>query len=147
MKISGELIKENEAFRATPYKCSAGKWTIGYGSRYYKSGAPVTEEDYSITRKMAEELLDWHLTKYVLPAIEKLPNAAKLKQSQIEALASLIYNIGDDAFNQSALRKAIIAGDKKGIFKEWDWISAGGEVREGLICRRVEELNYWFNGF
>ena len=146
MKISGELIKEYEEFRPYPYKCPAGKWTIGYGSRYYKSGVPVTEEDYSITREMGEELLDWHLTRYVLPVIDKnIPY--ELSQSQIEALASLIYNVGADAFLKSKLYRAIIEGDNEKIFREWDWIKAGGVVQRGLIRRRVEELNYWFNGF
>lgn len=146
MKISGELIKEYEGFKPYPYKCPGGFWSIGYGSRYYPSGAEVKEDDNSISREMADKMLNYHLVNFVFPVIEKM-KLKNLRQSQIEALASLIYNIGSNAFMRSKLYKAIQKDDIETIFKEWNWIKAGGKVQRGLIKRRVEELDYFFNGY
>jgi len=145
IKIKGDLIKKSEQFRASPYKCQAGVWTIGYGTTIYPSGVHVKETDEPITEEVALEYLNDYINKEVKPAIEKLPNADKLKQPKIEALASLIYNIGPKAFNKSTLRTAIINNDKKLIFKNWDWISANGKTSDGLINRRLEELTMWFS--
>ena len=145
MKITRELIKEFEGFKAYPYRCPAGYWTIGYGTRFYPSGVPVKEDDNSIDRHTADMFLNEYLTKHVIPVIERIP--FELETSQIEALASLIYNIGADAFEKSKLRQAIIDGDNEQIFRQWDWIRSGKVVLKGLIRRRVAELNYWFNSF
>ena len=40
-----DIIKEFEGFRSQAYKCSAGKWTIGYGSTLYEDGTPVKQGD------------------------------------------------------------------------------------------------------
>lgn len=144
IKIKGELIKEFEGFRQYPYKCPAGYWTIGYGSRYYPSGKEVTADDNSVNEKVANDILQAYLKKHVVPVLEKMPY--DMSQGQIEALASLIYNIGGGAFLNSKLYKAIKKGDNEAIFKEWNWIKAGGVVYKGLVKRRVAELNLWFNG-
>lgn len=38
-----EKIKEHEGFRSTPYKCTAGKWTIGYGRNLSDVGLSAKE--------------------------------------------------------------------------------------------------------
>ena len=144
IKVEGKLIKMFEGFSQYPYKCPAGYWTIGYGSRYYPNGKPVTADDNSINEKVASDILKGYLKKYVVPTLEKMPY--EMSQSQIEALASLIYNIGSQAFLKSKLYKAIVKGDNEAIFKEWNWIRASNIVLKGLIKRRVAELHYWFNG-
>lgn len=161
MKVVAELIKEYEGFKQYPYKCPSGYWTIGYGSRYYPGGAEVSENDPSITRQIAEKMLNDYLSKYVLPCIDKLENAraekrktksfknyslpAKFTQNQIEALASLIYNIPVKQFEKSKCYAGIVDDDLAAIYKEWDWIYAGGKVQAGLCKRRAAEKDCFFN--
>lgn len=132
-----DLIKKYEGCRLAAYKCPAGIWTIGWGSTVYEDGKPVRQGD-KITQKRADELLDWYVKNKI-----KVP--AGLNKSQIEALQSLIYNIGQGAFDRSGLKKAIIAKDWKAVYKNWDWITGGGVFLKGLAKRRAEELILFFS--
>ena len=45
-----DMIKKYEGFSDKPYVCSAGQWTIGYGTSYYvQDGRAVTEKDPPIS--------------------------------------------------------------------------------------------------
>ena len=132
-----DLIKKYEGCKLTAYKCPAGVWTIGYGTTVYPNGQPVREGD-QITRADAEAFL----TIYIKQKI-KLP--AGLNANQQDALTSLIYNIGQGAFDRSALKRAIEAKDWKAVYKNWDWVTGGGQFLRGLAKRRAEELLVFFS--
>lgn len=132
-----DLIKKYEGCRLAAYKCPAGIWTIGWGSTVYEDGKPVRQGD-KITQKRADELLDWYVKNKI-----KVP--AGLNKSQIEALQSLIYNIGQGAFDKSSLKKAIVTKDWKAVYKNWDWVTGGGAFLKGLAKRRAEELMLFFS--
>lgn len=133
-----DVIKKFEGYRSKAYKCSAGKWTIGYGTTLYKDGTAVKEGD-TIDEKTAEDLLQYHLQHRI-----NLPEG-NFTDSQRTALYSLIYNIGQSAFDRSKLRKAIERGDDQEIFRNWDWIKADGKVVRGLVKRRAQELALYFS--
>jgi len=132
-----DLIKQFEGCRLQAYKCPAGIWTIGYGTTVYPDGKPVKSGDV-ITQKRADELLDWYVQNKI-----KLPDGLNLTQK--EALQSLIYNIGQGAFDRSGLKKAIIAKDWKAVYKNWDWVTGGGVFLKGLAKRRAAELVLFFS--
>lgn len=132
-----DLIKKYEGCRLTAYKCPAGVWTIGYGTTIYPSGQPVKKGD-RCTQAEAESLLNWYVKTQI-----KLPDG--LTNPQKEALRSLIYNIGQSAFDKSSLKKAIIAKDWKAVYKNWDWVTGGGAFLKGLAKRRAEELILFFS--
>lgn len=132
-----ELIKKYESCRLTAYKCPAGVWTIGYGTTVYPNKQPVREGD-RISRAEAEAFLTMYIKQNI-----KLPTG--LNQNQQEALTSLIYNIGQGAFDRSSLKKAIIAQDWKAVYKNWDWVTGGGKFLRGLAKRRAEELLLFFS--
>lgn len=131
-----DLIKKYEGCRLTAYKCPAGVWTIGYGTTTYPDGTPVKEGDHC-TKDEAEV----YLTYYVKSKI-RIPRG--LTRNQADALTSLIYNIGQGAFDRSSLKKAIEAKDWKTVYKNWDWVTAGGQFLKGLAKRRAEELLMFF---
>lgn len=133
-----KLIIKYEGFREKAYKCPAGIWTIGYGSTHYKDGSKVKAGDI-ISQEDALKLMYHYINTNIK---HKLPSG--LNNNQKEALYSLIYNIGINAFIRSSLYTAILKKDKKSIFKNWDWISADGRVMNGLIKRRAEELLLFF---
>ena len=132
-----DLIKKYEGCRLTAYKCPAGVWTIGYGATVYPSGQPVKSTD-KCTQAEADSLLDWYCKNKIV-----LPDG--LTKNQKEALQCLIYNIGQGAFDRSSLKKAIIAKDWKAVYKNWDWVTAGGQFMKGLAKRRADELLLFFS--
>ena len=137
--INVDLIKESEGFRAEAYKCPAGVISIGYGSTHYQDGTPVKEGD-TITREKAEELLHWYCNTQI-----KYPRK-DLSDNQKSALCSLIYNIGQYAFDKSKCKKAIVAGDWAEAHRQWDWVTANGKILPGLVIRRQKEKELFFRG-
>lgn len=84
-----EILKKNEGLRLTPYKCSAGKLTIGYGHT-----GPSVVEGLKWTKAHAEHVLlndtrnaaadlDWHL-----------PWWRGLNDARQEALCDMCFNLG-----------------------------------------------------
>ena len=132
-----ELIKKHEGCRLTAYKCPAGIWTIGYGTTVYPNGQPVKRGD-KCTRAEADSLLEWYVKNKI-----QLPSG--INKNQAAALQSLIYNIGQGAFDRSSLKKAIVAKDWKAVWKNWDWVTGGGKFLNGLAKRRAEELMLFFS--
>lgn len=133
-----ELIKKYEGFKEKAYKCPKGIWTIGYGSTFI-NGMPVCE-GMSITKEKAENLLKEWIEKEVNPYISDL----KLKGKQLDAVQSLVYNIGGPTFKKSKLREAIKNKDYMRICKEWDFGFALN--LKGIIKRRIEELYTFIDG-
>lgn len=135
-----DLIKEFEGFSEVAYKCPAGYWTYGYGSRYHADGTPVQQGD-SINQLGAEALLNDYLIKKVYPVFNEIKY--RLSQCQQDALCSLIYNVGLTSFKKSKLFEAIKNKDVEQIFRQWDWIKIEGKVNKGLVRRRAKELYYF----
>lgn len=137
-----ELIKKFEKFVDKTYLCSAGKKTIGYGTRldYH----PEIKKNVCITEPKATELLKTDLNKMVTPVIKNNVKV-KLKQNQLDALYSLIYNIGMDKFVNSNLLKMLNRGKFIKMKKDWqEFQMADGKVLNGLVRRRQEELALFF---
>lgn len=132
-----DLIKKYEGFCSKAYKCPAGVWTVGYGTTIM-NGVPVCE-GMEISEERAEQLLDEWVKKEVMPYISDL----NLKGKQLEAVISLVYNVGGNAFKKSKLRQALINKDYVNIAKEWDF--GFNSKLKGLVKRRVEELYYYMS--
>jgi lysozyme len=133
------LIKKHEGFSNTAYKCPAGVWTVGYGTTYYPDGTKVKKGDI-ITVKEAENLLAWYcLNEITLPK-------GTFNPKQKMALFSLIYNIGQGAFDKSNCKKAIEKEDWQVAYLNWDWTKANGKELAGLVKRRNEEKQLFFEG-
>lgn len=141
MKISDKgiefLIKE-EGEVLTAYKCQAGVWTIGVGH----TGDEVVP-GLKITKEKSRELLKRDLRRFesVVTRSIKIP----LEQYQFDALVSLAFNIGTNAFANSTVVKRINAGaDIKDIEEAWKmWKMGGGKVLPVLVARRDREINLY----
>lgn len=135
------LIKRHEGLRLDAYRCPAGIWTIGYGHTT-AAGPPSVTAGKRITRQEAEDILRADVVKFeeaVLGAV-KVP----LSQPQFDALVSLAFNIGDEAFERSTLVRVLNAGRREDVPRQWmRWTRAGGVELKGLVNRRRDELALW----
>ena len=128
------LIKRFESFSANPYRCPAGKLTIGYGHVISMMDRLIPP----ITVAQADALLAADLS-WVEEDLNALP--LPLTQGQFDALASLTYNIGRGAFAGSTLKKRLLAHDMSGAADQFPrWVRANGKMRLGLVNRRIEEM-------
>lgn len=141
LAITLALIRRFEGLYLEPYLCPAGVPTIGYGATYYQDGTRVTLADSPITRKMAEDLLLWHVKTVYLPAVLKLcPAIVHETPGRVAALIDWTFNLGSGNLRVSNLRRRVNAAD-------WDlvpdelrkWNKAAGRVLRGLVIRREAE--------
>lgn len=139
--LAAAMIRRFEGLRLAPYYCEAGKLTIGYGHVIL-----LHENDLraGIDEAEAEALLLRDLSWAMFAA----RNVGRvLEDGQAAALASLIFNIGLTAWNESTIRKLVMAGDFAGAAQQFGvWIKAGKRVSEGLVTRRASEKNIFGGG-
>lgn len=146
-KISKEgllLIKQWEGLRFQAYQDAVGVWTIGYGHTA-QAGKPLVHAGMTITASQADSILRQDLVQFE-KTVEKevlLP----LTDEQFAALVSFCYNVGIEAFCNSALLKKLNKGDYKAVPAELQkWTKADGKCLEGLVHRRAAEAGLWVKG-
>ncbi|MEG1695795.1 MAG: lysozyme [Acinetobacter sp.] len=131
------LICDFEGKRLIAYDDGVGVWTIGFGTTIYPNGIKVKKGDVC-TEAQAKAYMAHDLKKFEL-AVNNAVNVS-LNQNQFDALVSLAYNIGTNAFKNSTLLKKLNAGDYRGAANQFDvWINAGGKRMQGLVNRRAKE--------
>lgn len=132
------LIKEFEGLRLEAYKCSAGVWTIGYGTTAAANVGIKPKAGMKITEAEA----DWYLEKAVTKFADKIAPmfTRPINENQFGAFVSLAYNIGPTAFSKSSALRHFNNGDlDKAASSILLWNKAGGKVLKGLIRRREAE--------
>lgn len=136
-----DLISGFEGDRLTAYKCPAGVWTIGKGHTS-AAGSPTVREGMVITQKESDDIFARDLIPYEMSVTSALK--VSISQSQFDALVSLCYNIGPDAFRRSSVLRHVNS-------REWDkvpadfmkWTRGGGRELPGLVRRRRAEVAMW----
>lgn len=139
------IIKHHEQLRLAAYLPTKDDvWTIGYGH------TKTAKKDMVITEAKAEELLLQDLA-WVNEAINKYVTVP-LNQNQVDALGSLIFNIGSTNFSKSTVLRKLNQKDYTGAadaFLMWNKqrSKTTGQmvVLNGLTKRRKEEREL-FNG-
>jgi lysozyme len=134
------IIKMFEGYKAKAYICPAGKVTIGWGSLLYTDGRKVKMGD-TINEQQATEMLMWELKKKSV-CLQGL----KLNQNQFDACLSFVYNCGVTAFNDSTLKRKIVANRQDlSIRSEFlRWVNKGSAFEKGLTRRRKIESELYF---
>lgn len=128
-----KLIQDCEGFKPTAYRLTRDRWTIGWGHT-----AGVKERDTCTTA----EALAW-LYADLLPAAHAVNTAVTvtLPQNAFDALVSLAFNIGAEAFESSTLVQLLNAHQPRalvaGQFARWN--KQKGRVLDGLTARRTRE--------
>ena len=136
-----DLIKSFEGFSLTAYhgKCDrAGLYTIGWGhARGVRPGDKITLEQ---AEKLLRDDLAW---------VERTLNAdlvtgrdkPLVTQNEYDALCSLVFNIGSDAYLDSTVRRKIKQGDKMAAARAFRmWVYSNHKFIQGLANRRADEV-------
>lgn len=145
------LLQQWEGFKLQVYKDSAGFPTIGVGHLITKAeqasgtilinGAAV-EYAGGLTDQQTLDLL----AQDVQPA-EQAVNAGvtvPLNQNQFDALVSFTFNVGVGAFQSSTLLKLLNQQQYDDVPAQLlRWTRAGGQVVQGLVNRRDNEIKLW----
>lgn len=140
MKTSAKgraLITQREGLRLVAYQDTARppRWTIGVGHTS-AAGPPTVTKGLTITKQQADDILTRDLATFeaaVLGAV-KVP----LGPHEFDALVSLAFNIGANAFKQSTVVRKLNAKDRAGAADAFlMWKNAGGKPI--LLKRRQEE--------
>ena len=136
-------IKLFEALRHKSYRCPAGVWTIGWGTTIYPNKVKVQAGDVC-TKLQAKEYFTYDLDKFS-NAINGLISVY-INQNQLDALTSLVYNIGTGNFSKSTLLRVLNTGHYTTASEQFlVWckardVSTGKlKVLRGLQIRRKKE--------
>jgi len=133
-----DLIKEFEGFRGKAYKCSAGVWTIGYGTTAAAGVGIEPVQGMEITEQEAE----WYLQKGINKFADSIRGSitVPVNENEFGACVSLAYNIGPAAFKKSSVLRHLNNEDRARAANSFLlWNKAGGKVLKGLVRRREAE--------
>ena len=149
LQTAADIIKEFEGFRASPYKCAAGVWTIGYGTTYYPDGELVQPWDKPISKEKATDLLEHHMDHAIIPVLEKsIPTWGLMNANQKAAIISFAYNLGAHFYGNSGFNTITKTLSKK---ENWEdvpsammlYVNPGSTFEAGLRRRRKAEGALW----
>ena len=141
MKLSQkgvDFIKSHEALRLKAYQDSKGKWTIGWGHTKNVHPGDV------ITREQAEQFIrdDFAWVERTLNTdLVTGRDKPLVTQNEFDALCSLVFNIGSDAYLESTVRRKIKQGDKMAAARAFKmWVYSDHKFIQGLANRRADEV-------
>lgn len=144
--LAAAMLRQFEGLRLAPYLCPAGLPTVGYGHVILSHESHLRG---GVTESEAEALLLRDLTwaMYAARGVGRV-----LTDGQAAALASLVFNIGAQAWACSTIRGLVMAGDMAGAAEQFPrWNKVSGDVSPGLVARRAAEKRIfegaiWLNG-
>lgn len=134
--------------RLEAYLCPAKVWTIGWGSTGIDPfhGGKIRQGTVW-TQEQCDTRFEQHLLQFERAVLDGLAGK-HASQPQFDAMVSLCYNIGPDAFKRSTLLRMHRAGDYPGAAKQFlRWTRANGKVLRGLVRRREAEKKLYESGF
>jgi len=129
-----------EGLSLTAYRDLAGIWTIGYGhtGEDVSAGQEITETEARALLRRDVQIAEATVSKHVL--VELAPH-------EVDALVSLVFNIGARAFRESTLLRMLNGRDRVGAAAEFSrWHLAGGKRVKGLLLRRLREAALFIGG-
>ncbi|WP_296059597.1 glycoside hydrolase family protein [uncultured Amphritea sp.] len=77
-------LKIDEGFRGKPYRCTAGKLTIGFGRNLDDVGVSVAEAEMMLSEDLKE----------AVPQLEALPHYRMLNDVRQNVLCNMAFNLG-----------------------------------------------------
>jgi lysozyme len=122
--------------------------TIGVGHLVHMGpihGNEPAEFRHGITRQRAIQLLQHDAGKATAAVHRQI--RVPLKQHQLDALTSFVFNVGEGSLQNSTLRRRLNAGKYAAVPNELDkWVFSQGKKLPGLVRRRKAEGNLFAHG-
>lgn len=137
-----KFIKQEEGEKLTAYRDSRGILTIGTGHTGRVNGQ-IIFPGMTISSEESEQLLLADITQVEKAINEKVK--VNLTQSQYDALCSLVFNIGTQAFNDSTCLKKLNAKDYQGAAEAMLLWKRAGQHAEVLLSRRKREMKLFLS--
>ena len=138
------MVKEFEGCYLEAYQDEVGVWTIGFGIT--SSDKAITgkaiKKGMKISKATAEKWLVESLNRIYLPKVMKYQDRYHFNSSQIDALVSFAYNIGNiDQLTGYGTRSIALIESRMLLYNK-----AGGKTLNGLSRRRQAELKMFQGG-
>jgi len=115
------MLKKHEGLKLKPYRCPAGKLTIGYGHNI---------EDKGISKRIAELILGEDLKEAMQELLRVMPAALLVSEPRQNVLISMMFNLGTDKFLE--FKKMIQAVEDR------DFNKAADEMLDSKWARQVK---------
>ena len=126
-------VPKIDPYRAHPYICPAGYWTVGYGHRCDQTHPPITVDE-------AEDYLAQDLQTAIAATLRYCPLLAAESEGRLSAIVDFTFNLGAGRLQTSTLRRRVCQRDWVAAGQELRrWIYGGGKVLPGLVARREAE--------
>lgn len=140
LDVAVPMCRHFEGLVLNPYLCSAGFWTIGYGTVFKPDGSRVTMEHPPIDKATAEAWLLHELRHNYLAGVLKASPSLIAHPRALAAMTDFAYNLGVARYRSSTLRKRVEEADWDDAKSElMKWTRGGGKVLPGLVRRRAAE--------
>ncbi len=141
-----EQLKRHEGFRKTAYKCTAGKWTIGYGCNLDAMG--VDHEGLVWNESYAEHvLIDKVDAICVEMGVVKISDSNYEEDAAADALINMAFNLGCSGLGKfKKMLEAVINDDLETASKEMldsRWAKQVG-ARAVELAEQVRTNRYQF---
>lgn len=128
-------VPKHDPYRAYPYVCPAGFWTIGFGHLCEPNHPPISEEE-------AEDYLAQDLQTALRATLRYCPVLTTEPEGRLAAIVDFTFNLGAGRLQTSTLRRRINQRDWLQAADELRrWVYGGGMSLPGLVLRRREESN------
>lgn len=139
-----KAVKHYEGLSLSPYRCPAGKWTIGYGHLCPADRPPISPEE-------AERLLRRDMLDALAAVLRQWPEGKDAPTHQLAALTSFVFNLGEGNFASSTLLRRLKARDLADVpaqIRRWNKITINGVKKRlaGLVKRRECEARCFASG-
>jgi lysozyme len=140
MTVSDAGIKklhDRESCRLVAYLDSVGVWTIGWGTIRYPDGRKVKKGD-TVTQGQADDYFRYDLKRFEL-AVDALTTDT-IVQRQFDALVSFTYNVGEEGYRGSSVRRLVNANPADPTIRERMMLWCRGQLDDDPYKERIEGL-------
>ena len=129
-----DFIRVNEGFRAKPYRCPAGKWTIGYGYNMEARGIPSWMVDAvlsgkGISKEQANQLLMERVAQCLKFCERLIPGWSGLNRGRQIAFTDMCFNLGNAGL--AKFKRMLVA------VGNGDWDAAANEAMKSKWYQQV----------
>ena len=145
------FIKGYEGLAQYAHNIGDGVMTIGYGctDAYDGDNYNTLKANEPVSDDLASEVMAQSLvSNYGVPLKNSLASdGLTVTSNEFDAILSFVYNAGLGSWNNSAIRSALLSGDKDEAYNAWltQNIMEGTQFEEGLRARRQAEANIFKN--